>query len=150
MSSEKKTAVSQYNVEGKQLEAFFGPLEASVIEIIWCSKKRQITVREVVETLQKKKSIAYTTVMNAMDRLYEKGLLNRSVEKGKGGVFYVYWPKVDEQNFKEAAVREVLSSLMENFDDLVTNCLIEKTANSDKKLEELKNKIDKTIKEKKK
>ena len=42
MSQEKKTAVSQYNVEGKQLEAFLGPLEASILEIIWGFKKRPI------------------------------------------------------------------------------------------------------------
>ncbi len=101
--SEKKTAVSQYNVEGKQLEAFLGPLEASIIETIWCSKKRPITVREVLEVLKKKKPIAYTTVMNTMDRLYDKGLLDRRIEKGKGGtyLYYVYWPKLEEENFKK-------------------------------------------------
>ena len=151
-STEKKNAVSQYNIEGKQLEAFLGPLEASIIETIWCSKKRPITVREVLEVLKKKKPVAYTTVMNTMDRLYEKGLLDRRIEKGKGGtyLYYVYWPKLEEQNFKEAAVRQVLSSLIDNFDELVTTCLIEKVATNDKQLEALKEKIDKTLKEKKK
>jgi predicted transcriptional regulator len=90
--------------------------------------------------------------MNTMDRLYEKGILDRRIEKGKGGtyLYYVYWPKLEEANFKEAAVRQVLSSLLDNFDELVTNCLIEKAASNDKQLEALKEKIDKTIKEKKK
>ncbi len=152
MSQEKKTAVSQYNVEGKQLEAFLGPLEAAILEIIWCSKKRPITVREVLEVLQKKKSIAYTTVMNTMDRLYEKGLLDRQIEKkGNKGMYlhYVYWPKLEEQNFKEDAVRQVLDSLLDNFDELVTSCLIEKAAKGDK-LRVLREKIDKTIKEQEK
>ncbi len=151
-TEEKKSAVSQYNVEGKQLEAFLGPLEASIIQTIWCSKKRPITVREVLIELRKKKTIAYTTVMNTMDRLYNKGMLDRKIEKSKGGayLYYVYWPKLEEQNFKEAAVRQVLSSLLDNFDELVTNCLVEKTATNSKKLEALKEKIDKTIKEKKK
>ena len=67
-------------------------------------QKKTNTVREVLETLQKKKSIAYTTVMNTMDRLYEKGLLDRQIEKkGKNGMYlhYVYWPKLEEQNFKK-------------------------------------------------
>ena len=150
--TEKKNAVSQYNIEGKQLEAFLGPLEASIVQTIWCSKKRPITVREVLEELKKKKPIAYTTVMNTMDRLYEKGVLDRQIEKGKGGtyLYYVYWPKLEEENFKKAAVRQVLSSLIDNFDELVTTCLIEKAAMDDKQLEALKEKIDKTIKEKKK
>ena len=90
--------------------------------------------------------------MNTMDRLYEKGLLDRRIEKGKGGVYcyYVYWPKLEEQKFKEAAVSEVLNSLIENFDELVTNCLIERAAKNDEQLEALKEKLEKTIKEKKK
>jgi predicted transcriptional regulator len=151
-SSEKKTHVSQYNIEGKQLEAFLGPLEASILETIWCSKKRPIKVREVLEVLKKKKPVAYTTIMNTMDRLYEKGLLDRKIEKSKGGayLYYVYWPKLEEANFKEAAVRQVLRSLIDNFDELVTTCLVEKAALDDKQLDALKEKIDKTLKEKKK
>jgi predicted transcriptional regulator len=146
--TEDKASISQYNVEGKNLEAFLGPLEASIIEIVWCSKKRPITVRDVLEILKKKKTIAYTTVMNTMDRLYEKGLLDRRVEKGKGGVFYVYWPKLEKQKFTQAAVREVLASLMGNFGDLVTTCLIENAADK-KELEALKEQLEKTMREKK-
>ncbi len=150
--TDQKNTLNQYNLEGKQLEAFLGPLEATITQTIWSSKKRPITVREVLDELKKKKQVAYTTVMNTMDRLYEKGILDRRIEKGKGGtyLYYVYWPKLEEQNFKEAAVRQVLSSLMDNFDELVTNALIEKAALDDKQLEALKEKIDKTLKEKKK
>ena len=148
----EKPPVNQYNIEGKQLEAFLGPLEANTLRVIWTSKKRPITVREVLEELKKQKPIAYTTVMNTMDRLYEKGLLDRRIEKGKGGtyIYYVYWPKLEEQNFKEAAVRQVLGSLMDNFDELVTNAFFEKAALDDKQLEALKEKIEKTLREKKK
>ena len=148
MPTEEKNPVSQYNLGGKNLEAFLGPLEVSILKVIWCSKKRPITVREVLESLKKKKTIAYTTVMNTMDRLHEKGLLDRRVEKGKGGVFYVYWPKIEENEFKETAVSGVLSSLLENFGDLVTACLIEKAA-SKEELESLRRQLEKTIKEKK-
>jgi predicted transcriptional regulator len=106
----------------------------------------------VLEELRKKKPVAYTTIMNTMDRLYEKGMLDRKIEKSKGGayLYYVYWPKLEEANFKEAAVRQVLDSLLDNFDELVTTCLVERAAVNDQKLEALKAKIDKTIKEKKK
>jgi predicted transcriptional regulator len=148
----KKTAFSQYNLDGKQLEAFLGPLEAAIIETIWNTKKRPITVREVLEQLKKKKTVAYTTVMNTMDRLYEKGILDRQIQKGKGGtyLYYVYWPKLEEQNFKENAVRQVLNRLLDNFDELVTNCLVEKAATDNKQLEALKEKIEKTLQKKKK
>lgn len=150
MPTEKKATTSQYNIEGKKLEAFLGPLEAIIVETIWCSKKRPITVREVLDVLQKKKKIAYTTVMNTMDRLFEKGILDRRIEKGKGGVYYVYWPKLEEQNFKEAAVRDVLGSLVDNFGDLVTSCLIEKAAGSEEQLNALREQLEKIAKERKK
>ena len=106
----------------------------------------------MLDELRKKKPVAYTTIMNTMDRLYEKGLLDRKIEKSKGGayLYYVYWPKLEEANFKEAAVRQVLGSLIDNFDELVTTCLVEKAALDDKQLEALREKIDKTIKERKK
>jgi len=148
--TEKKTTISQYNLEGKQLETFLGPLEANILETIWDSKKRPITVREVLEVIKKTKPIAYTTIMNTMDRLYEKGLLDRQIEKSRGGayLYYVYWPKLEQQNFKETIVHQVLSSLLDNFDDLVTACMIEKVAANDKHLAALKEKIDQIIKEK--
>jgi predicted transcriptional regulator len=98
----------------------------------------------VLEELRKKKPVAYTTIMNTMDRLYEKGMLDRKIEKSKGGayLYYVYWPKLEEANFKEAAVRQVLDSLLDNFDELVTTCLVERAAVNDQKLEALKEKID--------
>jgi predicted transcriptional regulator len=39
---------------------------------------RPATVREVLEDLQRERSIAYTTVMTVMDNLHQKGWLRRS------------------------------------------------------------------------
>lgn len=123
----KKPGFSQYNMEGKSLEAFLGPLEANVMDAIWGSKKTPITVREIHVDLNKARKMAYTTVMSTMDRLFEKGLLDRKIEKGRGGLYYVYWPKLEKVSFQKSAVREVLASLMGNFGEAVTSCLIEET-----------------------
>ena len=125
MTEEKKPGISQYNIEGKALEAFLGPLESNIMEAIWGTKKTPITVREIHVTLNKSKKIAYTTVMSTMDRLFEKHLLDRKIEKGRGGLYYVYWPNLEKQNFQKSAVREVLASLMGNFGEAVASCLIE-------------------------
>jgi predicted transcriptional regulator len=127
MTEEKKQGFSQYNIEGKALEAFLGPLEANIMEAIWASKKTPITVREIHAALNKTKKIAYTTVMSTMDRLFDKSLLERKIEKGRGGLYYVYWPKLEKRNFQKSAVREVLASLIGNFGEAVTSCLIEET-----------------------
>jgi len=150
MSAEKKYRVSQYNIKGEQIEAFLGPLEANVIEAIWTSKKKPVTVREIYETLKKKTKIAYTTVMSTMNRLYDKGLLDRRIERGKGGLFYVYWPKLEKHNFEKSAVREVISSLLKNFGEIVTSSFIEEATTSEEELKALREQLDKILKEKRK
>lgn len=143
MSEDKKPGFSQYNIEGKALEAFLGPLEANIMETIWGSKKTPITVRETHATLNKTKKMAYTTVMSTMDRLFEKGLLDRKIEKGRGGLYYVYWPKLEKRSFQKSAVREVLASLIGNFGDAVTSCLIDETTMDEDERKTLQDQLSK-------
>jgi predicted transcriptional regulator len=143
MPDHDKSRISQYNLRGKEIEAFLGPLEASIIGVIWNSEKKPLRVRDVYEKLKKKKNIAYTTVMSTMDRLYDKSLLDRRIEKGKGGLFYVYWPRLEEQNFKKSAVREVITSLIENFGEIVTSYLMEEVASDEQELKAMKEKVGK-------
>lgn len=50
-----------------------GRLEAEVMEVVW--QGRDLPVREVQGKLPR--SVAYTTVMTTLDRLYKKGLVGR-------------------------------------------------------------------------
>jgi predicted transcriptional regulator len=142
-AEEKKPEFSQYNMDGKALEAFLGPLESNIMEAIWGSKKIPITVREIHAALNRTKKIAYTTVMSTMDRLFEKSLLDRKIEKGRGGLFYVYWPKLEKRSFQKSAVREVLASLIGNFGEAVTSCLIEETNMDEKERKVLQEQLNK-------
>jgi predicted transcriptional regulator len=56
-----------------------GDLEDAVMTRVW-DWNRPVTVREVLEDLQKERSIAYTTVMTVMDNLHQKGWVRREVE----------------------------------------------------------------------
>nr|WP_267958553.1 BlaI/MecI/CopY family transcriptional regulator [Streptomyces sp. NRRL F-5135] len=56
-----------------------GDLEDAVMTRVW-QWNRPVTVREVLEDLQKERSIAYTTVMTVMDNLHQKGWVRREVE----------------------------------------------------------------------
>ena len=150
MPNHEKTKISQYNLGRKEIEAFLGPLESSIIGVIWNSEKKPVRVREVYEKLKQRKNIAYTTVMSTMDRLYDKDLLDRRIEKGKGGLFYVYWPKLEEQNFKKTAVREVINSLVENFGEIVNNYLVEQSASNEQELKALREQVQNIKKQKQK
>jgi predicted transcriptional regulator len=149
LTAKRTFKVSRYNLDGEQFEGFLGPLGAEIIETVWDSEE-PMTVRKVYEELRKRTKIAYTTVMSTMDRLYDKGLLDRRVERGKGGVFFVYWPKLGKKRFEESAVRTVVSSLFHNFGSTVTNALIEEVAMNEEDLQALQKQIEKIASEKKK
>lgn len=55
-----------------------GDLEDAVMTRVW-QWNRPVTVREVLEDLQRERSIAYTTVMTVMDNLHQKGWVRREV-----------------------------------------------------------------------
>ncbi|MGR8009111.1 BlaI/MecI/CopY family transcriptional regulator [Streptomyces hypolithicus] len=56
-----------------------GELEDAVMTRVW-QWNRPVTVREVLEDLQKERPIAYTTVMTVLDNLHQKGWVRREVE----------------------------------------------------------------------
>jgi predicted transcriptional regulator len=84
-----------------------------------------------------------------MDRLFEKDLLDRKIEKGRGGLYYVYWPKLEKRNFQKSAVREVLASLIGNFGEAVTSCLIEETNMGEEERKALQEQLSKIKRNKK-
>ncbi len=64
-----------------------GPLEQEVMGCLW--NEKNVSVTEVHECIQKRRKIAYTTIMTIMTRLTEKDFLTRKME----GKAYLYSPK---------------------------------------------------------
>lgn len=89
-----------------------GELESEVMEIIWQSKG-PISVRTVTQSLQKKRKIAYTTVMTIMGRLVEKGLLKRK-ESGKA---YIYQSAYSKNKFLTRITRQIIKNFIASFGD---------------------------------
>ena len=87
-----------------------GELESDVMEIIWQSKG-PIAVRTVTQSLQKKRQIAYTTVMTIMGRLVEKGLLKRK-ESGKA---YIYKCVYSKDRFLTRVSRQIIKNFIASF-----------------------------------
>jgi len=93
-------------VAGRQL----GPLEDEILRVLW--SRGDATVRELID--DSSVDGAYTTIMTTLDRLYKKGLLERSPE----GRAFRYRPKQSEaelnQNLVAAGLKELLSSAGHN------------------------------------
>ena len=90
----------------------FGDLEREVMDIIW--SKKTITVRDVYETIKKKRQIAYTTVMTIMDRLFVKKLLKRR----KVGKTYYYSADASKENFLERTSKSIIDGLVRDFGEV--------------------------------
>lgn len=91
------------------LELRLHALEAEIMDIVWTRQLETFTVNDVLQVLEQRRDIAYTTVMTTVARLFDKGLLERERE----GKRYVYSPRVSRQTFLESTAREVLESSLD-------------------------------------
>lgn len=86
------------------LELRLHELEATVMDVLWSKRVTEFAVSDVLAVLERKRDIAYTTVMTTVVRLFEKGLLVRK----RDGKRYLYAPKLTREQFLESTVRTVL------------------------------------------
>src|SRR3989339_1186818 len=90
-----------------------GELENEIMEVVW--KNGACSVRFVLSELEKKRKIAYTTVMTVMSRLHEKGILKR--KKDASGAF-VYIPIKDKKSFMANASEKIIKSFIKQYGDV--------------------------------
>jgi predicted transcriptional regulator len=90
------------------LESRLGALEREVMAVVW--KAGEINVREACERLDA--SVAYTTVMTTMDRLFKKRLLARR----KIGRAFVYSAAATRDEMESAVATELVQSLLQRHD----------------------------------
>jgi predicted transcriptional regulator len=84
-------------------------LEADVMDVVWARGLSEFAVGDVHRVLERRRDIAYTTVMTTLARLHEKGLLARH----KHGKRYVYSARLSREEFLQQTAREVLDGLEE-------------------------------------
>ena len=61
-----------------------GSLQSEVMELVWA--KKEATVAQLVEAISEQRSVTYTTVLSAVQKLEKKGWLEHRTE----GRAYVY------------------------------------------------------------
>jgi predicted transcriptional regulator len=86
-------------------ESHLGALEREVMGIVW--KNGEINVREACARLDS--SVAYTTVMTTMDRLFKKRLLQRR----KVGRAFVYAAAATRDEMEGAVATELVQGLLQ-------------------------------------
>lgn len=79
------------------------------MDVVWSRNLDDFAVGDVLRVLERRRDIAYTTVMTTLGRLHEKGLLDRH----KDGKRYVYSSRMTREEFLQDTAREVLDGLEE-------------------------------------
>ena len=87
------------------LENTLGSLEREVMAVVW--NHDEISVRDACVRLES--SVAYTTVMTTMDRLFKKGLLARR----KSGRAFLYQAAATREEIEGAVAAEIVQGLLQ-------------------------------------
>jgi predicted transcriptional regulator len=81
-----------------------GPLERRVLEAVW-TRLGPVSVRDLQPAFSE---IAYTTLMTTLDRLYRKGVMDRT----KHGRAFFYVARLTRQELESARVADALNTAL--------------------------------------
>ncbi len=125
------------------LKKLLGSLELEIMECMWQAK--EATVQQVTATINRRRPIAYTTVMTVMGHLVDKGLLSRDKE----GKRYRYQVARSRDEFLLDSSRSMVRALLNDFGDLAVAQFLGEIDNIDTgRLEELRSRVQEASNEK--
>ena len=94
-------------------DSVLSPLETDVLKILWPDSAMR--VREIYTKLKGKRKVALSSIAVILDRLYERQIVSRKVETGRGGLRYIYFPQKDQKGFEKSVVENAVNSLVAKF-----------------------------------
>lgn len=115
--------LNTFHLNHQGLARLFGELEAKIMKVIWSLEEP--TVQDVVVRLGKKAN--YKTVMTVMNRLVEKGFL----ERRKVSRAYIYLPHFTRDELMSRLSRQVLDGLITDFGPTVLTQFVDAVAETD-------------------
>ncbi len=118
------------------LNKLLGSLELEVMEFMW--RAEEASVQQVAGAINRRRPIAYTTVMTVMGHLVDKELLSRTME----GKRYRYVVARSRDEFLRETSRTRIRTLLDDFGDLVIAQFLGEIDNlDDDRLEELRSRV---------
>lgn len=133
--------IRKFKINESGLNRFFGPLEAKIMDILW--NDVEMTIKDVQQILDREKVTNFNTVMTVMNRLVEKGILQKRVE----GRSFLFRPVLSREEFLNAQSKEMTTELMGEFGNVVVSHMLDALEDVD---DDLVAKLEQKIKELKK
>ncbi|MEM8671702.1 MAG: BlaI/MecI/CopY family transcriptional regulator [Planctomycetota bacterium] len=118
-----------------------GSLQSEVMDLIWA--RDEATVAQLVELIGQRRSVSYTTVLSAVQKLEKKGWLEHRTE----GRAYVYRAARKKTDVGGSKLRELLKTAFSGDPRLLLSSLMDEASLSDAELTELRKLIDERRKE---
>ncbi|KKR10818.1 MAG: hypothetical protein UT39_C0014G0007 [Candidatus Woesebacteria bacterium GW2011_GWA1_39_21] len=91
------------------LQKTLSPLEQEAMNIVW--ELKECSIRDVVEKFNQEKKLAYTTVATLLQRLFEKGLVNRN----NHNTILSYTPKISKDIYGKKMAKSFIQTFMSSF-----------------------------------
>ena len=115
--------IHAFRLDQHGLARLFGELEAKIMTAVW--NLEEPTVQDVVDRLGRRAN--YKTIMTVMNRLVEKGVL----ERRKVSRAFVYLPRFTRDELTARLSRQVLDGLLSDFGPAVLAHFVDAVAESD-------------------
>ena len=116
-----------------------GTLEETIMNVVW--RDGRVSVRQVVDLINRRRRVAYTTVMTVMYRLCKKNILKRSRDKSGA---YVYQAIQNKQDFLREISKKMIQNLVREYGEVAIAQFINVVGASNRKeLAEWKRKLQK-------
>ena len=94
------------------LKKFLGSLELETMECMW--QFGEAIVQQVVKAINRRRPIAYTSVMTVMGRLVDKGLLSRTKDANR----YLYEVAQNRKEYLQGISQKMVRAMVEDFGDV--------------------------------
>jgi len=133
--------IRKFKINESGLNRFFGPLEAKIMDILWDGDEH--TIKEVQQILEQEKPTNFNTVMTVMNRLVEKGILEKRIE----GRSSLYSPVQSRAAFLDTQSKDMTNEILNEFGDVVISHMLNALEDAD---EDLVFKLEQKVKELKK
>jgi len=111
--------VNRLRFDRKGMQSILSPLETDTLRLLW--KLEQSRVSDLHRLLKRNRKVALTSVAVILDRLHQKGVVSRTIEKGRGGGHYIYCPKTTKEKFEESVIENAVDKLINNFGHVAAN-----------------------------
>jgi predicted transcriptional regulator len=116
-----------------------GPLECSVLEIIWI--KKQATARDICNSLEEKgERRAYSTIRTIVKRLVKKKIIAEMLDPKERTFIYV--PLLTKDELEKKIVDCVMGELLSRFKKSTISYLAEELSDNEEENKKIKQKLN--------